>query len=64
MCSEIDYSLRWYTLHSGMLGCVYRVIVSMYESVKSIVRLGSEVSDVIQQHVGLRQGCVLRAVLL
>ena len=50
-------------VHSGMLGCVYRVIVSMYESVKSIVRLGSEVSDVIQQHVGLRQGCVLSPCL-
>ena len=31
----------------------------MYESVSAIVRQGLDVSGVIQQHVGLRQGCVL-----
>ena len=35
----------------------------MYESVSSVVRQGLEVSEVIHQHVGLRQGCILSPCL-
>ena len=46
-----------------MVGPVYRVIHSMYESVSSIVRQGIDISRVIHQHVGLRQGCILSPCL-
>jgi len=35
----------------------------MYESVSSVVKHGLDVSSVIQQHVGLRQGCILSPCL-
>jgi hypothetical protein len=50
-------------LRANMVGPVYRIIHSMYESVSSIVRQGQEVSNVIYQHVGLRQGCILSPCL-
>ena len=50
-------------LQGGMVGPIYRIIHDMYKSVKSIVRYGIDVSDVISQHVGLRQGCVLSPCL-
>ena len=50
-------------LHANMIGPVYRVLHSMYESVCSIVRQGIAFSDVIHQHVGLRQGCILSPCL-
>ena len=50
-------------LRSNMIGPVYRVLHSMYESVCSVVRQGSAFSDVIHQHVGLRQGCILSPCL-
>ena len=57
-----DYVMRdglfYKMLQGNMLGPVYRVIHSMYQSVKSVVRCGAEVSQVLHQHVGLRQGCV------
>ena len=46
-----------------MIGPVYRIIHSMYESVSAVVRQGLDVSEVIHQHVGLRQGCVLSPCL-
>ena len=42
-------------LRANMVGPVYRVLHSMYESVCSIVRQGIAYSEVIHQHVGLRQ---------
>ena len=50
-------------LHKGMNGIVLRIIRSMYESVKSIVQCGRDVSEVICQYVGVRQGCVLSPCL-
>lgn len=50
-------------LKCNMIGPVYKVIHSMYQSVSAVVRQGYEVSDVIHQHVGLRQGCVLSPCL-
>ena len=47
----------------GMIGPLYRVIYSMYESVKSIVKCGNDVSDITVKMVGLRQGCVLSPCL-
>ena len=46
-----------------MDGPICRVLRSMYSAVKSVVRCGADVSDVITQMVGLRQGCVLSPCL-
>ena len=62
-----DYVFRdglfYKMLRSQMIGPVYRIIYSMYESVSSVVRQGLDVSSVIYQHVGLRQGCILSPCL-
>ena len=50
-------------LRTKMIGPIYKIIHSMYESVCSVVRQGVELSEVIQQHVGLRQGCILSPCL-
>ena len=46
-------------LQSGLTGKVFNVLHSMYQSVQSVERWGGEISEVIEQSVGLRQGCVL-----
>jgi hypothetical protein len=50
-------------LISGMKGPIYRILHSMYKSVKSVIMYGNDVSDIIDQFVGLRQGCVLSPCL-
>lgn len=50
-------------LRAKMIGPIYKVIHSMYESVCSVVRQGVSFSDVINQQVGLRQGCILSPCL-
>ena len=50
-------------LIGGMRGPIYRILHSMYKSVKSVVKCGNDISDVINQLVGLRQGCVLSPCL-
>ena len=45
-------------LNYGIDGPILNTIVGMYRAVRSIVRMGHEVSEVIEQLVGLRQGCV------
>jgi hypothetical protein len=56
-------ALFYKMLRGNMIGPVYKIIHSMYECVSSMVRKGSEFSDVIHQHVGLRQGCILSPCL-
>ena len=46
-----------------MIGPIFRIIHSMYESVKSVVLCATEVSEIINQCVGVRQGCVLSPCL-
>ena len=55
--------LMYKMIHGGMIGPILKVIHSMYESVMSVVRCGFDVSDVIHQFVGVRQGCVLSPCL-
>ena len=50
-------------IRHNMVGPIYRVLHSMYASVKSVVRHGLDLSDVINQQVGLRQGCILSPCL-
>ena len=50
-------------IHGGMIGPILKVIHSMFESVMSVVWCGFDVSDVIHQFVGVRQGCVLSPCL-
>ena len=50
-------------LHKRMIGPIFRIIHSMYESVKSVVLCATEVSEIINQCVGVRQGCVLSPCL-
>ena len=50
-------------LHKGMIGPVFRIVHSMYESVKSVIMCANEVSEIITQCVGVRQGCVLSPCL-
>jgi hypothetical protein len=50
-------------IRHNMVGPIYRVLHSMYKSVQSVVRHGLDVSDVIHQHVGLKQGCILSPCL-
>ena len=56
-------ALFYKMVKSNMIGLVYKIIHSMYESVSAVVRQGIDVSDVIHQHIGLRQGCVLSPCL-
>ena len=46
-----------------MIGNMFRIIKSMYESVRSVIHLGDDVSSIIVQTVGVRQGCVLSPCL-
>ena len=50
-------------LHKGMDGLVFCIVRSMYDSVKSVIQCGRNVSEVICQCVGVRQGCVLSPCL-
>ena len=50
-------------LRAGVSGNVFKVLYSMYDSVLSVVRQGSDVSEMIVQLVGLRQGCILSPCL-
>ena len=53
-------------LNYGIDGPILNTIVGMYRAVRSILRMGTmghEVSEVIEQLVGLRQGCVLSPCL-
>jgi hypothetical protein len=46
-------------LRANMHGSVFRVLHSMYAAVRSVVLVGVSMSEVIEQFVGLRQGCIL-----
>ena len=50
-------------LHAGMNGPVLRVLYSMYQAVYSVVKIGLDQSEVINQMIGLRQGCILSPCL-
>ena len=60
----IDRSALFYKMIAqGVVGPMLRVMQSMYEAVKSIVRVGHDTSEVIEQMVGVKQGCVLSPCL-
>ena len=60
----VDRSALFYKMiKKGIVGPMLRIIQSMYESVKSIVRVGYDTSEVIEQMVGVKQGCVLSPCL-
>ncbi len=60
----MDHDCLFYKmLRCGIDGPILNTIVGMYRAVRSIVRMGHEVSEVIEQLVGIRQGCVLSPCL-
>ena len=56
-------ALLFKLMRIGMEGRVFDVIQNMYSAVRSIVRVGVDTSDVIEQIAGVRQGCVLSPCL-
>ena len=58
-----ESALLYKLISIGMEGRVFDVIQNMYSAVRSIVRVGVDTSDVIEQIAGVRQGCVLSPCL-
>ena len=61
--NKVSHSLLWAKLiNYGIGGKFMKIIISMYEQVKSCVRARSGLTDFFQYRCGLRQGCLLSPV--
>ncbi|XP_053391507.1 uncharacterized protein LOC128554275 [Mercenaria mercenaria] len=60
----IDRSLLWRRLvHMGVSNRMLKAVVSIYDNVKSCIKLNGYVSEWFDVKIGLRQGCILSPVL-
>ena len=61
---SVNRQKLWSVLKTnGLKGNLFKVIKSMYESVKACVRINGECTDYFECTEGLRQGCLLSPVL-
>ena len=61
---SVNRQKLWSVLKTnGLKGNLFKVVKSMYESVKACVRINGECTDYFECTEGLRQGCLLSPVL-